>query len=194
MPDYKLYLGSVAMVIGVVSYVPYFRDIFLGTTKPHAFSWLVWSVITGIAFAAQIVEHGGPGAWVTGFTTVTCLMVFVCALFKGSRVFLLIDWLSLTAAFGALGLWWITKEPTLAVIMLTLVDALGFVPTYRKAFSKPHEETLSLYVLSSLKFGIAIAALEVYTISTWLYPASLVVMNMTFVMMVMARRQKSTKK
>src|SRR5580698_5703228 len=63
----KEILGASAILIGCISYVPYFRTIFSGKTKPHAFSWLVWGILTAIAFGGQIVGKGGAGAWVTGF-------------------------------------------------------------------------------------------------------------------------------
>ncbi len=82
--EYKIFLGYLAVIIGIVSYVPYITNIFRGKTKPHAFSWLVWSVLTGIAFAAQVVEHGGAGSWITGSTALTCVVIFILALFKGN--------------------------------------------------------------------------------------------------------------
>ena len=53
--DYHAVIGGAATVIGVVGYVPYFRDIFRGTTKPHPFSWFLWALLAGIAFAAAVV-------------------------------------------------------------------------------------------------------------------------------------------
>lgn len=64
------------------------------------------------------------------------------------------------------------------------------MPTIRKSYHKPHEETLVHYVLAGLKFVFAIFALDNYTLVTWLYPASLVAANLFFVFMLMVRRRK----
>ena len=56
MLEYKTILGIIAVIIALAGYVPYFRDIFRGKTKPHAFSWLVWASLTGIAFFGQIFD------------------------------------------------------------------------------------------------------------------------------------------
>jgi hypothetical protein len=189
MLPYKVILSSLAVLIALISYIPYFRNIFLGRTKPHAFSWLVWSVLTGIAFAAQVVEKGGAGAWVTGFTAVACFTIFVFALFRGKRRFPLFDWLCLLAAFAGIALWVYTDNPAIAVVIVTLTDALAFAPTFRKGYQKPFEETASTFALSSLKFLIALFALESYSLATWLYPASLVLMNGAFVVMLLIRRK-----
>lgn len=188
MNDYRELLGYLAAGIGIIGYVPYFRDIFANKTKTHAFSWLVWAILTGIAFVIQVVEGAGPGAWVMGISTLACSCIFVLALFKGQKTFPLFDWVSLFAAFFSLLLWWITEDPTLSVILITVVDAVGYLPTFRKGFHKPYEETVTTYVLSTVKFIPAILALESYSIATWFYPASLLVMNGAFSLMLVIRR------
>lgn len=89
-----------------------------------------------------------------------------------------------------MGLWAITDSPLTAVILITIIDALGFAPTFRKAYHKPQEETMITFVLSAVKFVIAIAALSNYSTVTVLYPASLVLMNGLFVAMLIVRRKQ----
>jgi len=189
MIENKEILGYAATLIGIIGYVPYFINIFANKTKPHAFSWLVWSILTGIAFAAQLTENAGPGSWVTGLTAVACFIIFLLALFKGERRFSLFDWISLTVALFSIVLWWMTRNPTISIILVTIIDAVGFLPTFRKGFHKPFEETATTFALSAIKFAPAIFALEAYTIATWLYPASLIVMNGLFVVMILIRRK-----
>lgn len=186
----KTFLGILAIAIAIYSYVPYFRNILKGKTKPHAFSWFIWGLLTGIAFFAQLDDNGGAGAWVTGFTALACLTFFIFALKRGVKEIVLLDWLSLAGAMFALILWVLTSDPLLSVILITIIDALGFIPTFRKSFYKPNEETALTYSLSALKFAIAIVALGNVTIVTTLYPASLVIMNGLFVAMVLMRRKK----
>lgn len=187
--NYKELLGITATAIAFISYVPYFRDIFAGKTKPHAFSWLVWSSLTAIGFAGQAADNGGPGAWVTGATALLTFFIFAIALKKGERRITFTDWLSLAGAGIAILFWAITKQPLLSVVLITLIDALGFFPTFRKSYSKPNEETLITYGLSGLKFVIALFALDNFTIATALYPIYLVVANWAFIVMLTVRRK-----
>ena len=191
--EYKLVLGIIAIIIGLYSYIPYFRDIFAKKTKPHAFSWFVWGVLTATAFVAQMQKGGGAGAWITGVTAVLCLSVAVIAFFRGEKNITKFDWGCLVAALLGIVLWLITNNPLTAVIIVTITDAIGFAPTFRKAYHKPYEETISTYFLSSLKFAIALFALESYSLTTWLYPASLVLANGVFAVMVLLRRKKYSK-
>lgn len=186
----KTFLGITATLLALYSYIPYFRDIFAGKTKPHALSWFVWFLLTAIAFVAQIKDNGGAGAWVTGFTAIVAFAIFIAAIARGEKNITKSDWLCLVGSFLAMGLWAITDSPLTAVILITVIDALGFAPTFRKAFRRPQEETMITFALSAIKFVIAIAALSNYSTVTVLYPASLVLMNGLFVAMLIIRRKQ----
>ena len=188
--DIKIALAVVAIGMTLVGYFYYFRDIFAGKTKPHAFTWLVWSSLTAIAFAGQISDNGGAGAYITLVTALASFVIFLLAFSKGEKAITKSDWASLGGAAAALLLWFFTNDPLLAIILITFVDFLGFVPTIRKSIRKPHEETLISYVLAGLKFVLAIIALVNYSAITVLYPASLVFANLLFVLLLVSKRHK----
>lgn len=186
--NYRDFLGVLAIVIGLIGYVPYFRSIFNGKTKPHAFTWLVWGILTAIAFGGQIVGKGGSGAWVTGVTAFISFTIFVLALVKGKKDFPLADWLCLGGCMIGLALWAITGDPLGAIILITVIDMLAFAPTFRKSYSKPYSEVAFTYALSGIKFLVALFALQQLSAVTVLYPASLVLTNGAFVTLLVIRR------
>ena len=193
MLDYKIVLGILATIVGLIGYIPYFRDIFRGKTKPHVFSWFAWSLLGGIDFVAQAVKGGGAGSWVTGFTAAVCFCVAILALTRGEKDITKTDWLCFVAALIGIVLWVTTQNPLLAVVIVTITDAVAFIPTYRKSYYKPHEETLVEYGLAATKWVIGLAALQSLTVTTWLYPASLVLTNGAFVVMTALRRKTLAK-
>ncbi|MBS3070323.1 hypothetical protein J4220_02340, partial [Candidatus Micrarchaeota archaeon] len=56
-------------------------------------------------------------------------------------------------------------------------------------YRKPFEENATAFALNSLKFIVGLAALETYALATWLYPASLVLTNGAFALMLLLRRR-----
>jgi hypothetical protein len=191
--DYKIYFGYAAVVIGIISYIPYFRGLFSGKTKPHAFSWLVWTISVGIAFAAQLSKGGGAGTWVTGLTALIQFIIFIFAVFKGDWKFALVDWVSFIVALGAIGLWIFTKNPVFSVILVTLSDAFVFFPTIRKGYYKPQEDKSMLWALTAIKWLISIIALNSYSLTTLLYPAYLTIFPGLFSIMLAWRSRKLDK-
>jgi len=186
--EYKTVLGIIAVVISIFGYVPYFRDILSGKTKPHAFSWLVWGVLNAIAFAGQIHGKGGAGTWAVGLTAVALCAIFILALIKGEKNIKPFDWLCLSGAGIALVLWFLTSQPLPSIILITVVDAFGFLPTIRKAYAKPRQETLITYEINTVKYLLVVLALQNYSLVTTLFPLAVATMNALFVGMLILRR------
>lgn len=189
MQEYKIILGIITIAIAIISYGFYFRDIFWGHTKPQPFSWFIWSVLSAIAFTAQVNQNAGPGAWITGFTALVCLVISILASFKMTWQFHFFDWASLFAALFALVIWDYTKQPGTAVVLVAVTYFLGFLPTFRKGYLKPEEETATTFALNAIKFGISIFALGSLSLATWLYPATLFLLNALLALMLVARRK-----
>lgn len=189
--EIKNTLGVVATILVFIGYIPYLRDIIKGKTKPHLYSWFLWCFVALIVFALQITGGAGSGALVTLAAALMCIIVIVLgAVYKAKVEIVKVDTFFLIFAFIALGFWLIAKQPVLSAILLTLVDLLGFAPTVRKSWSKPFTETLTFYHLNSLRFSLAIIALQKYSIVTALYPITWLVVNSLFALMLIIRRKQ----
>jgi hypothetical protein len=194
MLDFKILFGYIAIIIAVASYLIYFRQIYFGKIKPHAFSWFIWGLMTGTAFAAQLVKGAGFGAWVTGITTLASFIISGIGFYLGRRDLNKTDWTFLLSALLGIILWWVTKEPLLSIILVTVTDLLASSLTFRKSYYKPFEESATIFTISGIKWIAAIFALETYVIVTWLYPASLIVTNLAIVSVILIRRRGLRKK
>lgn len=194
MTDFKTYLGITAVILTFVGYIPYLRDILKGTTKPHLYSWFLWSFVTFIAFALQVSDNAGPGALVTMAAATMCFVVLLLGLrTKAKRDITFLDTIFLVLAIIALILWLLAKQPVISAILITLTDVLGFAPTIRKSWSKPYTETVSFYSLNTLRFGLAVLALQQYTIITALYPIVWAFGNGLFALLLLLRRKQVSK-
>lgn len=190
MIDAKAWLGIIASGIVLLSFIPYINHVVRGQTKPHAFSWLIWTLLTGIGAAAQLTAGGGAGAWPWLVNSLLCAVVFILAIGQGTQQFTKLDWCVLWLGLLALVLWGLTGNPLAAVLLITLADCIAYVPTFRKSYHRPNEETLSVFLASSLFQAISLFALETYTLTTWFYPATLFVINILFVVTVTLRRRQ----
>jgi uncharacterized protein with PQ loop repeat len=186
----KQILGTIAVILTFIGYVPYICDILKNKTTPHIYSWFLWGFVTALAFALQIADHAGPGAYVTLAAAVLCGVVLVLSFAKKSQKDIQpIDGVFITLAFISLGLWLIAKQPVISAILTTLTDLLGFMPTIRKSWNKPWSETLSFYWANTFRFGLAMFALNRYTVMTALYPLAWLLANGLFAVMLMVRRK-----
>ncbi|HEV2403593.1 MAG TPA: hypothetical protein VGS08_05335 [Candidatus Saccharimonadales bacterium] len=183
-------LSILAIGLGLFGYAFYARGILQGKIKPHAFTWFVWGVLTAIAFVAQISSGGGPGAWATGFTALCSFAFAIVGLSESSRVLIAkSDWAFFFLSLLAIPMWRITGNPLWAILIITVTDAIAFIPTFRKAYHHPETENKWTYTLSGLKFLVSLFALQSFNWTTALYPASLVLADLVFVMMLVWRKQ-----
>lgn len=185
----KEIIGIVAAALAFVAYAPYFRDIFKGKTKPHAYSWFIWGLTSVLIFALQITHGGGPGAYTTA--TVAAISFFVCflSLRRGTKYITRSDTLFFVMALAAAGCWLLAKQPTLSMILLIITDVLGIVPSLRKAWDKPDEETVSMWSLNSFRHALSILALNQYSLLTLLNPVVWAICNIGFSAVLVGRRR-----
>jgi len=169
---YKEILSAIAIALTFAAFVPYIRAILSGTTKPHVFSWVIWGSTTFVVFLAQFEGKGGVGAWPIGVSgIITIIIAFLAYLKRADITITRTDWLFFVSAMSSLPLWYVTSDPLWAVVILTIVDVLGFGPTVRKAYSFPHSESLMFFALFAARNLLVIMALEYYSVTTVLFPA-----------------------
>ncbi len=190
MDTLKIFLGIGGSALLLTGDFFYLRGVFQKHTRPHAFSWLTWSTLNMIALAALLSKGAGAGAWVTAANAASCLIIFIFAITRGDRRFLVFDWISLLAAAASLALWAVTKNPLTSIILICLVDTFGSLPTFRKSISRPFEEMVTSYACAALANLLAILALESYSVTTWIYPATIIFLDGSLTTLLLIRRKQ----
>ena len=188
---YKEILSAIAIALTFAAFVPYIRAILGGTTRPHVFSWVIWGSTTFVVFLAQIEGKAGVGAWPIGVSGSITLFIACLAYVRRADITITkSDWLFFISALSSLPLWYVTSDPLWAVVILTIIDVLGFGPTVRKAYSFPHSESLLFFALFAVRNVLVILALESYSVTTVLFPAVIAVACVSLVAMVRYRRRE----
>lgn len=184
-------LSAVAIALTLAMFYPYLRGIIAGTTRPHVFSWVIWGTATLVVFIAQVHAGGGVGAWPIGVSGTLSSLVAVLSYIKRADIAITrTDWLFFATAMTALPLWYLTSDPTWAVVVLTVVDLLGFGPTVRKSYHAPHSESLGFYGMFGLRNTFALLALESYSVATVLFPAAVSAACVLLMLLIFIRRRQ----
>jgi len=190
MESFKPLLGIIAVCLGLTAYIIYIHGTLKDKIKPHAFSWLLWTLTTAVVFTAQFTKGGGAGSWSTGFTCTVCLAIGIISLFKYDKRYTLSDILFISIAVLALLPWFFTKNPTTSVVLIASIDVLGYGPTLRKSYYYPNEEKAISFGLNAVKHLFSFMALQNYIVATWIYPASQIFMNSLVVLLILVRRKQ----
>ena len=184
----KEIVGLVAAILTFVAVAPYIIDIFRNKTKPHIFTWVIWAIVTLFVFFGQWQKGGGPGSWTTGIAGIITIFIALISLKKGSRDITKLDIIMFVGALLGIIPWLLVKDPTISVVILTIIDVLAFIPTIRKTIKDPQSETFISYVLHAIRHSLSIIALTNYNLATYIFPASIAVMNIIVILVILKPR------
>jgi hypothetical protein len=188
----KEIIGIIAVILAVIGVIPYFLDILKGKTKPHLFSWILWTATTFLVFFGQVQKGGGAGTWNTGVVGILSLFITLLTVKKGTKNITRFD--KIMFAFGIFSIipWLLTKDPTLSVVILTGINVSAGLLTIRKTVKNPGTESLILYITNILRHTLSIFAISNYNLATYIFPSALLAVNfvMVFVIYNSARLHK----
>jgi hypothetical protein len=189
---YPAWLSGMAVMLTIVAFLPYIRSILRGQVRPHVFSWVIWGLNTSVAFLAVVEAGGGIGTWGIGFSAGVTLCIAMLAYAKRADVSVTItDRLFFMAALAAMPLWGWLDDPLWAVWLVTVIELLGFGPTFRKTWFQPYSESMVFLWLLVVRNALVIAALARYTTTTLLFPAAMVAACLALIAVMAWRRPRA---
>lgn len=165
----KIILTIIATIIGIVSFLPYLKDMLSLKTKPHAYTWLIWSITQGTAVFGIYYGGGGWGGLLPLIGTFFAFFVFLLSLKYGTKNIKKGDTIILITALIAVLFWWQLHQPLLSIFIVSVIDFFGYIPSFRKSWEEPWSETLVAWVGFSLANILAILALSQYNFLTMFY-------------------------
>ena len=182
-------LASIGVIIHLMSLSIYIHSIIIGKTKPHLFTWIIWSIAPIIGFCAQIHEQETTGTWALATTIVACISICLLSLKYGEKNITRADKIALALSLSAVFPWILTHNPLWSVILVSLIDLGGYIPTIRKSWTKPYDEKLFAYAVSIIPLIISLFLLNDLTFTTALYTCTIIVANFCLVGFCLWRRR-----
>lgn len=183
----KLFLALLAAAIAIAGNVPYIRAVLQKRVQPHPYTWLVGAFVSSVVLVAQLQQGAGVGAIPTATSELFTITIFILSLRYGFKNATRTDQLFLVAALLGLIPWFITRDPTLSVVIAVTVDIASFVPTIRKTWLYPKTESPLLYFSNIVRHVLALIALQAYTIATALHSVAMIILNIGMVLLVYRR-------
>ena len=171
------FFGVLSGTSSVIAVIPYSRDIFRGKTKPHRGSFFIWSVLGGIAFFAQLAKGATWSLFLPGTDMLATFSIFILAIWHGVGGLNRRDVSGLLLALLGLLLWYLSKQPLLALCIAIGVDGIGTVLTLIKTWEEPNSETFSSWFLAALSGLFAILAVGGLSFVLLIYPVYILLAN-----------------
>ena len=171
----------------------YCYSIWCGATRPHPFTWAVWSVIGLIGLTSNIAAGGGAVAIMLSVVTLLQVVVFILSLLRPA-VEVPVHWSTWVVCLSGLVLWFASDEPLFAAVGVVIADGIAAWPTIRNAWRNPHHEPPTIWLIDGCALAIGAMAVETLSWGTLLYPTYLAMGSLSIGLIALLRRRTAETK
>ncbi|MFZ2523226.1 MAG: hypothetical protein WAW92_02455 [Minisyncoccia bacterium] len=174
-------LAIIAAIMAFVGNISYIKDVFKERVHPHPYTWFIWSIVSLVTFFGQWQKGAGIGVLPTAVAEVFTIIIFLYSLkhLFGEKVWHIrtIDHYFLAAALLGLIPWYFTKDPTISVLVVVMIDVIAFIPTLEKTWYHPQTERPLLYQMNVTRHILTLFSLEAYNIATTVHSVAMIITN-----------------
>jgi len=188
----KEVLAIVAAALACIGNISYLKDVLKERVHPHPYTWFIWSVVSMTTFFGGLAKGAGIGALPTGVAEGFTIVIFLFSLKylfqkKVSYVRKVDNYFFAAAVLGLIP-WFITKDPTISVIIVVLIDIIAFIPTLRKTWINPATEKPLLYTMNLSAHILTLFSLQAYNIATTFHSVAMILTNALMVLFIQRKR------
>ena len=179
--------GAILPLIGISFYM---KEMLTGKVKPNKMTWLVWSVAPLIATFAALssgVTLAVVPVFMAGFGP---LIVLILSFFRKEAYWKIkkLDYGCGALSALALMLWYMTKDPVIAIVFSIACDMLAFIPTLIKSWKYPETEDSIVYATYLLSACTSFPIAKRWDFPTLAYPVYLIISSLLLVLLIERRR------
>ncbi len=187
MLQYLVFLGVTAQLIGTVAYI---RGTIKGDIRPNRVTWLLWAIAPIVGTAAAFsdgVRLAAIPVFMAGFGP---LLVFLSSFVNPKSYWKLETFDYLCGAFSiiALVLWYITKQPLVAIGFCILSDGFAAIPTLVKSWNHPDTERVTPFFGGLFSNITSFFAIKTWTPTSYAFPVYFVAINICLIMAIIGKR------
>jgi hypothetical protein len=176
MFEYLVFVAAFATLLATFVYV---RSMFKGGAKPNRVSWLMWSIAPFIATAAAISNGVGWAALPVFMSGFSPFLIFTASfvLKKAHWALASFDYVCGVLSGLALVLWYVTKDPNVAIAFAIASDGLASIPTLTKAWKHPETEVAWPFMVGVFNASTSFFVSAIWAFSAYAFPTYLIVIN-----------------
>jgi hypothetical protein len=176
MYEFLVLIGAVCSLLAAFAYI---RSMFKGQTMPNRVTWLMWSVAPFLATAAALsmgTDWAVIPVFMAGFGP---FLIFSASFFSKKAYWKLtrFDYICGAISAVAIALWYLTSNPTLAIMLSIAADALAGTPTCIKAYHNPETESVWPYLVGMLVPVTSFLVAGIWSFAELAFPTYLIIVN-----------------
>ncbi len=186
-------LKNIFLVLSTaVSLSAYFvgvKTIIKGSFRPQRTTWFLMSLIS-VLFVTSLLAQGDRNAiWLALAIFVGNFLIFLLSIKKGMGGKSKLDMVIFLMVITSLAIWYITKNPLLALIMSIITDFIAFLPTMVKSWILPWTEEWVFYIFGIISSLLNILSLSIFNFEKSIFLIYFLLSNLALVLIIVLRRK-----
>jgi len=174
-----VYLVFIAAFATLAATYLYISSMFKGAAKPNRVSWLMWSIAPFIAAAAAISNGVGWAVLPVFMSGLSPFLIFTASFVTKKAYWKLASFDYVCGALSGLALilWYLTKDPNVAIAFAIASDGLAAIPTLIKAWNHPETEFPWPFIVGVFNASTSFGAATMWAFSEIAFPTYLIAIN-----------------
>lgn len=182
-----IYIG---VIISVIAYVFYLKDVINGQIKPNLVSWFIWALAPLIGVFFQLKAGAGLSVipvFIAGFGP---LLVLIFSVLNKKAYWKINSFDLICGAFSlvALIIYIMTKNLAISIIFAIISDGLAAVPTLVKAWKFPETEKAYVYWTGILNNILGLLIIKNWVFSVYSFGIYFILINMALIFSIYGRK------
>jgi signal transduction histidine kinase len=145
-------MGIIATLLGIYSTFPYVTAVLKHKTKPHQFSWLLFTIMNAIVFLSQFFSGGRQSILISLVFLIGSLIIFLLSLKYGTHETSRLDKLLLMFALFTIVVWIFTRNNELAIWLTVVIDLVATTMIVLKVRNTIDSEALTPWMFGTAAF------------------------------------------
>jgi len=142
----------ISTVLAIYCTIPYMVSIVKGETKPHQFTWLIFTIMNGIVMVSQFLEGARASVIISVIFFLGSFLETLLAFKYGVRDSSRYDRFLFGCALATIVLWAFTRNNALAIWLTVLIDVFATTMLVLKIKRHPGSEPFWLWFIATVAF------------------------------------------
>ena len=182
--NWHTFFGISSGLVLLLGNIPYILSIRHGRTVPNQVTWGIWTMIGFILLWSSYASGATNTLWLLVALVISQCIITTYAFKYGQGDWQRLDKFCLVGAGVSLLLWLLSGSPLVALLMNTVMDMLGAVPTINKVYRNPNSESLVFWSMSFTSALLNLFAIEWFSLASVVFPLYLFTLNIIILLLI----------
>ncbi len=185
------WVGLAAGLLSFLAYVPYIIATLKGKNQPNQATWTIWFMVSLILLTSYKTLGATHAIWLSMANTVGMGAIVILSFKYGNSGLTKLDLGCCLSALVGIFFWAYFDSPIAALSISLAIDAVGAIPTLRKAYTHPESEDHKTWLIFLLANTLNLFALEEWRPALSLYPLYLFLISGAMALMLTMKKSFS---